>query len=456
MNKKNIIIKFKNGTSGITLIALIVTVIVMLILAGVGIVFSVGDEGVITKSKLAKQEIESAEQNDRDLAGETLEYPNKTDNCKHKETETRNATGTYTGDIYCTNCGVLLATGGIIECENHPSTTVNAAVAATCHTKGNTGDTVCTVCGVVVTPGTEIDYNTSNHTGGTEVRNESDSYTGDTYCLGCGGLISRGVYDSPPVIGDYVNYDVTYTDINTGYEFTSADGWRLLYTPTQNSDGTYDITFVSTGLPAYIAYYYSNSYSWYGTYEQINEEYGLSLTSWTSDKSGYFASYGLKYNLNKVPLLYKKLNGKTSGTLYGSTFWSTSINVDDIHVLRLDELNKARGYGSSSTTAVKTKDADTGLFYLNNLENENTNFGYTKSSTYDYSYWLATPYYEAAFGYRGMRDVVIKVTGTYQGTISHYIGFDSTTPGGVQAIRPVVTISNVTLIYEDGVWCINQ
>lgn len=454
--EKNFICKCKKTVSGVTLIALIVTVIVALILAGVGIITLTSKDEVIEKSKLAKEKIEGYTETEGDMVKDTLKYPNSSD-CKHKNTEKRNATGTFSGDTYCLDCGVLLATGTIKPCETHPTTTITEAVAATCCSKGNTGNTICTVCGFVVTPGTEIDYNTSNHVGGTEIRNKTDSYTGDIYCLSCGGLISRGVYDSPPVIGDYVGYDVTYTDINTGYAFTSKDGWRLLYTPTQNSDGTYDITFISTGLPAYIAYYYSKTYSWYGTYSQVNQEYGLSLTSWTSDKSGYFASYGLKYNLNKVPLLYKKINGKTSGTLYGSTFWSSTINVDDIHVLSLQELNKARGYGTSkSTTAVKTKDADIGLFYLNNLENENTDFGYKKSSTYDYSYWLATPYNEPAFGYRGMYDVVVKVTGTYQGTISHYIGFDSTTPGGVQAIRPVVTISNVTLVYEEGVWKIEQ
>ena len=43
-------------TKGITLIALVITIIILLILAGVSIKLVVGDTGIITKSEEAKEE----------------------------------------------------------------------------------------------------------------------------------------------------------------------------------------------------------------------------------------------------------------------------------------------------------------------------------------------------------------------------------------------------------------
>ena len=43
---------FKNA-KGITLIALVITIIILLILAGISIAFLNGENGIITKSKLA-------------------------------------------------------------------------------------------------------------------------------------------------------------------------------------------------------------------------------------------------------------------------------------------------------------------------------------------------------------------------------------------------------------------
>ena len=47
--------KSKKTISGITLIALVITIIVLLILAGVTMSFVVGDNGVLTRTKLLAQ-----------------------------------------------------------------------------------------------------------------------------------------------------------------------------------------------------------------------------------------------------------------------------------------------------------------------------------------------------------------------------------------------------------------
>ena len=53
--------KQKNKQRGITLIALVVTVIVLIILAGVSIAMLVGENGIITQAQIAKEETEQAE-----------------------------------------------------------------------------------------------------------------------------------------------------------------------------------------------------------------------------------------------------------------------------------------------------------------------------------------------------------------------------------------------------------
>ena len=50
-----------NFNKGITLIALVITIIVLLILAGVSISMLTGDNGILTQAKLAKEKTEEAQ-----------------------------------------------------------------------------------------------------------------------------------------------------------------------------------------------------------------------------------------------------------------------------------------------------------------------------------------------------------------------------------------------------------
>ena len=49
-------IKYKNSNSAITLIALIITIIVLLILAGVTLTMVIGESGIIHKAQVSKDE----------------------------------------------------------------------------------------------------------------------------------------------------------------------------------------------------------------------------------------------------------------------------------------------------------------------------------------------------------------------------------------------------------------
>ena len=65
---------------GITLIALVVTIIVLIILAGISISLVLGDNGIITKAKQAKAETEQAKVNEETAINELSEILEKTNN----------------------------------------------------------------------------------------------------------------------------------------------------------------------------------------------------------------------------------------------------------------------------------------------------------------------------------------------------------------------------------------
>ena len=88
MNKK-----LKNKQEkGITLIALVVTIIIMLILAGVSIKLAIDNNGVIENAKEAKDQYEQAQANDEsgleDLASKLKEQldANKNNKTRHNKT----------------------------------------------------------------------------------------------------------------------------------------------------------------------------------------------------------------------------------------------------------------------------------------------------------------------------------------------------------------------------------
>ena len=66
----------KNQT-GITLIALVITIIILLILAGVSIAMLTGNNGILTQAKLAKENTELAKEDEENKLADTNEYINE-------------------------------------------------------------------------------------------------------------------------------------------------------------------------------------------------------------------------------------------------------------------------------------------------------------------------------------------------------------------------------------------
>lgn len=73
LNKKKSILML-NNTKGITLVALVITIIVLIILAGVSISLVLGENGIINKAKEGKQNTERAKVEEETMLNEAAEY----------------------------------------------------------------------------------------------------------------------------------------------------------------------------------------------------------------------------------------------------------------------------------------------------------------------------------------------------------------------------------------------
>ena len=101
ISKKQNLLKMKrNNTSGITLIALVITIIVLLILAGVSIAMLTGENGILTQAQKAKTETENAATNE---AARLDEYNNTLENWINGGTTGVNKPETDENGLYLNN-----------------------------------------------------------------------------------------------------------------------------------------------------------------------------------------------------------------------------------------------------------------------------------------------------------------------------------------------------------------
>lgn len=249
------------------------------------------------------------------------------------------------------------------------------------------------------------------------------------------------------VVGDYVNYDVSYTDMYQGTEYTSENGWRYLGT-----DDSGNKLLISTAIPLILSYNYNTVGE--------NEKW------WDKDttlKANVRATNGMLNNFDKIPFAQKSpgidIGSGEDNTAIGAFAPSTrtyngeeynavgdyfksstySNKIENVRTLTLAELNKAinsatggsREETSTSPGFKDLTDEALGLFDMHDLE------GYTAE---DYYYWLAShpkyyPYIVTFVSDSHISDNVDYVDTSYRG------------------MRPVVVLSSdVEFIKEDGIW----
>lgn len=361
---------------GITLIALVITIIVLLILAGVTISTLTGDNGILTQAGRAKEQTEIAEIKEQAKIDITEKQSEKMSS-KITEEELQEILENY---------GTLEGNGDLLD-------------------------------KILITEnGYEIPVKE----------------------------IYDGTLTREPVIleiGDYVKYDVTYTDINTGNEFTSETGWRVLEAGTNNGDGTYTgLKLISTGIPARLNYQqqtienkeYNGVYgNWAGNESQRNAYADLFWSSSNTNNKNMYVVAGLYYNFTKIRFsreldsngypndnegYYININGQTEGELEETAFLKGG--ATKVYNLTLAELNTARGESDlRSTSTLNVDDGAKGLFQLAGLEE----YGYDDESSI-WNYVLASPHSSNNAIYR----------------VNFWYGIDYGT--GICNVRPVVEL----------------
>ena len=417
----------KSSNRGITLISLIITIIVLLILAGVAIATLTGDSGILSNAEKAKKEtlLAKSEEQVSLAVASAMTYTDSLGKVKKANLETE--------------LNRLIGEGKYSikeEAESWIVTVTDTGYTTTIRETGNMQEIIKVTQITIVEENLELDEGKEGQL--TVTVNPSNSNEGLSYIssntavamvddagkvtavaegtatITVQGNVSTTVKDvievtvtkpAVPAIGDYVTYNVSYTDIYTGYEFTTSNGWRILDIGTPNVDGTYsNVKLISTGIPVELNYQYANNAGnsvngWWGTDSQVETLYGSKYAIGYSYYPARYAATGLKENFESIPFIagasisvnqggFKKINSTNTGSVTGSIFKATG--ASKVHNLTLEELNTARRLEANSLTSTATTDGDTGLFYLRNLETENSSFGYSTST--ELKYWLSSPH----------------------------------------------------------------
>lgn len=376
--------------SGITLIALVITIIVLLILAGVSINAIMGDEGLMSNARSAKENTRGGNVKEK---VELVVKENQLNEYSDVDKKTRQEVidELYADEQLTDEEVELLKTTDII-------------------TIGNI----------------EIDFS---------LLNDDEDNSGEDV----------EIVDAELLIGDYVEYNVSYTDMYSDtdsetddsqpYTFSATDGWRVIYTGEKQADGSYRGTkLISTGIPAKFGSSYVDPTNenninslWWGTVSQVNSEFSLSLDSWTSSNSVYFVAYGLRHNFELMP--FSKTNGDNIG-VYTEITNSETASTTTGAIFKTSKAEKVQCLKYADINGT-----DTGLYVLRDLETENSNYGYTSTSTP--FYWIADAGNADSFAAQ------LKWV-RYDGYVGRYGGSD-------YGIRPVITL-NSDVYYDGTTW----
>ena len=398
--------KFRKN-QGITLIALVVTIIVLLILAGISIAMLTGQNGILNRATEAKDSTGTA-QVDEEVKLSVAEALSNglgtmTEENLRKALDENVGAGNYelTGD---TTNGWTIKAG-----DKTYNISGNGSISGGDNTGGNTG----------TNPG----------------RGTTGGNTGDK---------TEEVDETLYIDDSYVDYNVSYTDIYTGTEYSNLTGWRVL-SKEDKADGTSNVEIISTGIPAGLYYncnYITNAtYSpWAGTAAQITDYITNYYTSGSNTYSNMYAVSGLRYNFEKIKFkkqtgsetrskseyntgYYTKIskNGtEQTGEIDGTTFKARN-NVEVRSVIHSDITRNEK----SSSISVSDSADKKGLFILQNYTPDKHTTGW---------YWLASPNpsydYDVRFvNYGGAVDLIS----------SYCLG-----------VRPVVSMTNVKMQRKAG------
>ena len=383
----------KSDARGVTLIALVVTIIVLLILAGVAISMLRGENGIIKQAQKA----------------------NEATTDKGAEEKV----GLSVSAARAKGVGVLTVSNLKEEVENSYGGTVTGTEFPVTVTIDGKAFLVTTDGGVTSTKETSI---------GSYVQYDvpyRDMYSGQEYTATNGWrylgkddsgnqlIVSTGI---PAIL--YYHFDTNIGNVEHG----GMNSWW----PTEN-----EISSTTDAL-----YKTDKGYYYYTDNGEPNK----------------YAAYGMRYKFGSIPFSYqadgtsikskastgifRKVGDIISGENISLNFEADGAGVVDVHILTLAELNRATGKASGTTRTDTSRDsgfkdltgAAEGLFDMKKLK------GYT-----DYWYWLASPYTDD-------RKHLYNVTDSYWRI--------EISDSGESGVRPVVTLKpnvQLTVVNQENV-----
>lgn len=252
---------FKN-TAGITLIALVVTIVVLLILAGVSVNALFGDSGIIEKAKDAQNKMNLAIENDQKGINELSKWLDNqvnrttggddpvtpTGNWTQNKTSVTNGTTTYTvGDDYTYDCGVSGYTGvwKVLGAENGKLLIMSTVDVGTLQLSGkdgyNTGiSQLNTMCAQYGTNARSIKVEDINRVTGYDPTNQGDGTV----------FVAGQFYE----YGNKVTYTASGSSATNGKTYTGSISYEH---PDGRKIGTDNVTSITVESTAYYYYPYS-------------------------------------------------------------------------------------------------------------------------------------------------------------------------------------------------------
>ncbi len=469
----------KQKNKGITLIALVITIIILLILAGITISAITGDNGIIGNAGQAKEETEIA--NEKEIVEKATVQAmgnNKYGNIVENELQEQLDKETGEGKTEATDIGGEFE---VVFKDNNRYYIVdkNGNVTEFCGIRLSDKELALSIINGVL-PEYTITATKFNITGDiiwessdTEVATTENGKVvavnkgktiitakcisdGKEYTANCEVEVAEHVDNS------YVQYDVEYKDVYTGTQYTQNTGWRLL-NQTDNGDGTYDIDIISTGIPAKL-YYYG-----YDNFKEIENTTPTTIGNWAGDSAqrnafveryygvasynNVYAAAGLLYNFENIVFnvtgttstlnktgIEKEHGGyieiKNAGEIVeatdsttGEDLFRTNIASGTVKDIRSINLEDIIGKNPSSDKLQINTEKSKGLFILQN---------YTPDPHSSSNYWLASPFYN------GYERYLYYVDGS--GGSTREDGYNA----GPFGVRPIISISGVKMIQEEG------
>ena len=341
---------FKQTEKGITLMALVITVIVLLILAGISIGMLSGDNSIIKQAENAKKQTDIAGekeilQTSAVSAMEKSKYGDLTKDKLDDELDKNIGSANYSSELVDDGISITFtdsrrvyivdSDGNISEYKPILATAIEVdkatdsvgvddsiTLTATI-TPSNSAARIAWVLdegGSYATLNTLTGEVTGTQQGENKVKIKAKAINPDGTEIESSNTCVITITPSPYIDYSYVEYDVEYTDVYKGTVYTKNKGWRLLTLDTtlaSNYSGaanaatagaaaTYegDIEIISTGIPALLNY---------SPYSCDNKKFNGTIYSSTGEESARYP--------------YMK-NGGTSGYFYGNDTQRTKYLAD--------------------------------------------------------------------------------------------------------------------------------